>query len=220
MAAAIKNLKTSYSNLETDERVKFYDSWAQDYEQHMSVMDYQAPRFGVGTVDSVYVGDRENALVLDVPCGTGLVADGLHELGFKNFHGIDGSDRMLKIAESKGLYQRLTSWILTSDRPLPIEPGSYDLVMIVGGLAQQHLPCDILPEMLRVTKTGGFICFTLRAEESDHRSKLLASIQELVSKGLWEKVVERHVQKWQKEILKTGLTEEYVDGVAAVYRKI
>ncbi|XP_038676200.1 methyltransferase-like protein 27 isoform X1 [Scyliorhinus canicula] len=131
-----------------------YDTCAENYEMCMSVMDYQAPRFSVETVDSVYLGDREDALVLDVPCGTGLVADGLQKLGFKNFHGIDGSEGMLKIAESKGLYQRLTHWILTSDKPLPIEPGSYDLVTIVSGLAQQHLPWDILPEMLRVTKPG------------------------------------------------------------------
>ncbi|XP_038676716.1 methyltransferase-like protein 27 isoform X1 [Scyliorhinus canicula] len=219
VAAATKNLITLYGKMEVEEQVNFYDSWAQDYEQHMSVMDYQAPRFGVETVDSVYLGDRENALVLDVPCGTGLVADGLQKLGFKNFHGIDGSERMLKIAESKGLYQRLTCWIVTSDNPLPIEPGSYDLVTIVGGLAQQHLPWDILPEMLRVTKPGGFICFTLRAEESDHRSKLLASTQELVNKGLWEKVVERYVENWQKDMLETGLSEEYADGVVAVYKK-
>ncbi|XP_038676201.1 methyltransferase-like protein 27 isoform X2 [Scyliorhinus canicula] len=101
-----------------------YDTCAENYEMCMSVMDYQAPRFSVETVDSVYLGDREDALVLDVPCGTGLVADGLQKLGFKNFHGIDGSEGMLKIAESKGLYQRLTHWILTSDKPLPIEPES------------------------------------------------------------------------------------------------
>ncbi|XP_038676943.1 methyltransferase-like protein 27 isoform X1 [Scyliorhinus canicula] len=219
VAAATKNLLSLYGKMEVEEQVNVYDSWAQDYEQHIRVMDYQAPRFSVETVDSVYLGDRENALVLDVPCGTGLVVDGLQKLGFKKFHGIDGSERMLKIAESKGLYERLTCWIVTSDKPLPIEPGSYDLVTIVGGLAQQHLPWDILPEMLRVTKPGGFICFALRAEESDHRSKLLASTQELVNKGLWEKVVERYVENWQKDMLETGLSEEYADGVVAVYKK-
>ncbi|XP_078402961.1 methyltransferase-like protein 27 isoform X2 [Cetorhinus maximus] len=176
VAAATTNLLTLYSEMETEENVKFYNSWAQDYEQ-------------------------------------------LQKVGFKNFHGIDGSERMLKIAESKGLYQSLTHWMVTADNPLPIESGSYDLVTVVGGLAQQHLPWDILPEMLRVTKSGGCICFTLRAEESDHRCKLLASIQEFVNKGLWEKVVERYVDKWQKEMLPTGVAEEYVDGVVGVYRK-
>ncbi|GCB60715.1 hypothetical protein scyTo_0014216 [Scyliorhinus torazame] len=123
VAAATKNLITLYEQMEAEKEVT-YGIWAENYEKHMSVMGYQAPRLGVETVDSVYLGDRENALVLDVPCGTGLVADGLQKLGFKNFHGIDGSEQMLKIAESKGLYQRLTCWILTSDKPLLIETGN------------------------------------------------------------------------------------------------
>ncbi|XP_060701490.1 methyltransferase-like protein 27 isoform X1 [Hemiscyllium ocellatum] len=213
------NLLTLYSNMETKEKVNFYDSWAQDYEQHMNVMEYQAPRFSVETLDAVYVGDRDSALVLDVPCGTGLVAETLQKLGFKHFHGIEGSKQMLKIAESKGLYQRLTHHMVTADHPLPAQTDSYDLVMIVGGLAQQHLPWEILPEMLRVTKSDGFICFTLRAEESDHRRNLLTSIQELVNKGIWEKVVERYVEKWQRDMLPTGLAEEYADGIVTVYRK-
>ncbi|XP_059509213.1 methyltransferase-like protein 27 [Stegostoma tigrinum] len=187
--------------MEPKEKVNFYDSWAQDYEQHMSVMEYQAPRFGVETLDSVYLGDQDIALVLDVPCGTGLVTEGLQKLGFKNFLGIEGSKRMLQIAESRGLYQRLTQHMVTTDNPLPVQPDSYDIVMIVGGLAQQHLPWEILPEMLRVTKSGGFICFTMRAEASDHRRNVLTSIQELVTKGLWGKVVKRYVEKWQKSML-------------------
>ncbi|XP_051890897.1 methyltransferase-like protein 27 isoform X4 [Pristis pectinata] len=176
VAAATKNLLTLYSDMNTEEKVGFYNSWAEDYEK-------------------------------------------LQKLGFKNFHGMDGSEKMLKISESKGLYQKLTHCLVTGEKQLPIQEGTYDLVMIVGGLARQHLPWDILPEMLRVTKTGGLICFTLRAEESDHRSKLLASVQELLKKGLWEEVVERYVEKWQKDMLPTGLAEEYTDGTVAVYRK-
>ncbi|XP_067863894.1 methyltransferase-like protein 27 isoform X1 [Heptranchias perlo] len=219
VAAATKNLLTLYKDMATEEKVMFYDSWAKNYEQHMSVMDYQAPRFGVETVDSVYLEHRDSALVLDVPCGTGLVAEGLQKLGFKNIHGIDGSEEMLKLAESNGMYQSLIHCLVTADKPLPVKAGTYDLVTVVGGIAQQHLPWSILPELLRVTKSGGLICFTMRAEESEHRSKLLASVQELVSKGLWEKVVERYVEKWQKEMLPTQVATEYVDGVVAVYRK-
>lgn len=54
---------------------------------------------------------------------------------------------------------------------------------------------------------------------SDHRSKLLASIQEILKKGLWEEVVKRHIEKWQKGMLLTGVSEEYVDGVVYIFRK-
>ncbi|XP_078276974.1 methyltransferase-like protein 27 isoform X1 [Rhinoraja longicauda] len=219
VAAATKNLLTLYSDMDTEEKVNFYNSWAENYEKHMSVMDYQAPSHGVETINSVYSEDRSSALVFDVPCGTGMVADLMQKLGFKNFHGMDGSEEMLKISESKGMYQKLMHCLITADKQLPVKEGTYDVVMVVGGIAQQHLPWEILPELLRITKTGGLICVALRAEESDHRSKLLASIQELLKKGLWEEVVKQHIEKWQKDMLLTGVSEEYADGNVSVYRK-
>ncbi|XP_032898635.1 methyltransferase-like protein 27 [Amblyraja radiata] len=219
VAAANKNLLTLYSDMDTEEKVNFYNSWAENYEKHMSVMDYQAPSHGVETIDSVYPDDRSSALVFDVPCGTGMVAELMQNLGFKNFHGMDGSDEMLKISKSKGLYQKLMHCLITGDKQLPVKEGTYDVVMVVGGIAQQHLPWEILPELLRITKTGGLICITLRAEVSDHRSELLASIQEFLKKGLWEEVVKRYIEKWQKEMLLSGVSEDYADGIVYVFRK-
>ncbi|XP_078251919.1 methyltransferase-like protein 27 isoform X2 [Rhinoraja longicauda] len=188
VAAATKNLLTLYSDMDTEEKVNFYNSWAENYEKDVSVMDYQAPSLGVETLNSVYSEDRSSALVLDVPCGTGMVAELMQKLGFKNFHGMDGSEEMLKISESKGMYQKLMHCLITADKQLPV-------------------------------KEGGLICVALRAEESDHRSKLLASIQELLKKGLWEEVVKQHIEKWQKDMLLTGVSEEYADGNVSVYRK-
>ncbi|XP_078251288.1 methyltransferase-like protein 27 isoform X2 [Rhinoraja longicauda] len=219
VAAATKNLLTMYSEMDTEEKVNFYNSWAENYEKHMSVMDYQAPSHGVETINSVYSEDRSSALVFDVPCGTGMVADLMQKLGFKNFHGMDGSEEMLKISESKGMYQKLMHCLITADKQLPVKEGTYDVVMVVGGISQRHLPWEILPELLRITKTGGLICVTWRAEESDHRSKLLASIQELLKTGLWEEVVKQYIEKWQKDMLLTGVSEEYIDGTVSVYRK-
>uniref|UniRef100_UPI00398E98B5 methyltransferase-like protein 27 isoform X3 n=1 Tax=Pristiophorus japonicus TaxID=55135 RepID=UPI00398E98B5 len=219
VVAATENVLSMYRDMEIEEKLAFYNSWCENYDQQMTVMEYEAPRFGVETLDSVYPEDRGSALVLDVPCGTGQVAEGLQKVGFKNIHGIDGNEGMLKTAESKGLYQRLTQWMITADKPLPLKAGTYDLVTIVGGLVQQHLPWDILPEILRVTKPGGLICFTLPTIKCDYRNKVLASVHELVCKGQWEKIVEQHVEQWQKAILPTHITEEYVDGLVAVYRK-
>lgn len=219
VVAANKNLLLMYSDMDTEEKVNFYNSWAENYEKHMSVMDYQAPSHGVETIDSVYSDDRSSALVFDVPCGTGKVAELMQKLGFKNFHGIDGSEEMLKISKSKGLYQKLMHCLITGDKQLPVKEGTYDVVMVVGGIAQQHLPWEILPELLRITKTGGLICLTMKTEVSDHRNKLLASIQEFLKKGLWEEIVKRRIEKWQKDMLLTGVSEEYADGIVYILRK-
>ncbi|XP_078276967.1 methyltransferase-like protein 27 [Rhinoraja longicauda] len=219
VAAATKSFLTLYSELSTGEKVDFYNSWAENYEKHTSVIGYQAPSLGVETLISVYTEDRSSALVFDVPCGTGMVAELMQKLGFKNFHGMDCSEEMLKISESKGMYQKLMHCLITADKQLPVKEGTYDVVMVVGGLSQPHLPWEILPELLRITKTGGLICVTMKADVSDHRSKLLASIQELLKKGLWEEVVKRYIEKWQKGMLLTGMSEEYIDGTVSVFRK-
>ncbi|XP_032898631.1 methyltransferase-like protein 27 isoform X1 [Amblyraja radiata] len=219
VAAANKNLLLMFSDMDTEEKIDFYNSWSENYEKHMSVMDYQAPSHGVETIDSVYSDDRSSALVFDVPCGTGKVAELMQNLGFKNFHGMDGSEEMLKISKSKGLYQKLMHCLINGDKQLPVKEGTYDVVMVVGGIAQHHLPWEILPELLRITKTGGLICLTMKTEATDHRYKLLASIQEFLKKGLWEEIVKRRIEKWQKDMLLTGVSEEYADGMVYIFRK-
>ncbi|XP_078251414.1 methyltransferase-like protein 27 isoform X1 [Rhinoraja longicauda] len=180
VAAATKNLLTLYSDMDTEEKVNFYNSWAENYEKDVSVMDYQAPSHGVETLNSVYSEDRSSALVLDVPCGTGMVAELMQKLGFKNFHGMDGSEEMLKISESKGMYQKLMHCLITADKQLPVKEGTYDVVMVVGGILQQHLPWEILPELLRITKTD-HIGFPPAASVSH--------IPNLTSKGYWATVI-------------------------------
>lgn len=40
----------------------------------MAVLDYRAPGLAANSISSHFSGDREAAVVLDVACGTGLVA--------------------------------------------------------------------------------------------------------------------------------------------------
>lgn len=40
----------------------------------MAVLDYRAPTLAANCISSHFSGDREGAVVLDVACGTGLVA--------------------------------------------------------------------------------------------------------------------------------------------------
>lgn len=52
----------------------FYDTWADNYEQDVAVLDYRAPLLAAECVSSFFNDDREKATVLDVACGTGLVS--------------------------------------------------------------------------------------------------------------------------------------------------
>ncbi|XP_078251282.1 methyltransferase-like protein 27 isoform X1 [Rhinoraja longicauda] len=187
VAAATKNLLTMYSEMDTEEKVNFYNSWAENYEKHMSVMDYQAPSHGVETINSVYSEDRSSALVFDVPCGTGMVADLMQKLGFKNFHGMDGSEEMLKISESKGMYQKLMHCLITADKQLPVKEGTYDVVMVVGGISQRHLPWEILPELLRITKTDTDI-----PSSESYRRAWEDELKQLIMQDIWDESLPHH----------------------------
>ncbi|XP_035529061.1 methyltransferase-like protein 27 [Morone saxatilis] len=56
------------------DRVQFYDSWAENYEKDHSLMSYRAPDLAVNHLSDHFTGNAEQALVLDVACGSGWVA--------------------------------------------------------------------------------------------------------------------------------------------------
>ncbi|XP_067863292.1 methyltransferase-like protein 27 [Heptranchias perlo] len=185
--------------------------YVQFWSAHMDValINYRAPIFAAETLDPVFPKERDSALVLDVACGTGMVAEQLQNVGFKNFHGIDGSEAMLKVADSKNLYQSLKKCLIVPDKPLPVSSDTYDLVIVVGALSSGHVSPDVLPELLRVTKPGAYLCLTaIENKGSNYMQQLLATMEELENKGLWTKVVEQQIDHWQKAVLETKLGSE------------
>ncbi|XP_060701242.1 methyltransferase-like protein 27 [Hemiscyllium ocellatum] len=218
--SSIQNIRTVYSIKNPEEKVKFYNTWATRYEKDLALINYQAHIFAAEILDPVFPKKREDALVLDIACGTGGVAEQLQKRGFRNFHGIDGSEGMLKIAESKGLYQNLKKCLIVPGERLPVSSDAYDLVVVAGALSYGLLSLDVLPELLRVTKPGGYLCFSAKDErDSDYMQQLHVSMDELESKGLWTKVVKQNIESWQKVVLETEPSSEYIPGLVAIYRK-
>ncbi|XP_076025000.1 methyltransferase-like protein 27 [Genypterus blacodes] len=107
----------------TADKMEFYNNWAENYEQDLAVLDYSGHRRVAICLSSCFTCDREAALVLDVACGTGLVAKQLKEHGFKHFVGIDGSKGMLDLAKKTDLYQDLKQCMLGKE-PLPVQWGN------------------------------------------------------------------------------------------------
>lgn len=63
-----------HKNSTSEEKVNFYNTWAENYDQDVAVLDYRAPSLAANSISTHFSGDREAAVVLDVACGTGLVA--------------------------------------------------------------------------------------------------------------------------------------------------
>jgi len=136
---------------------RLYDEWALNYDQHIwsSGNPYIAISAGMA---GKYIGDYD-ARILDAGCGTGNMAQVLHQMGFNNIEGLDPSDGMLLVAKHKDIYQKLHNLSLDTHVDLPNE--SYDAVIAAGVLTHGHAPPESLDGILGLTKTGGVIIFSL-----------------------------------------------------------
>jgi ubiquinone/menaquinone biosynthesis C-methylase UbiE len=108
------------------------------------------------------------AHILDAGCGTGLAGEVLANEGYSNVDGLDFSEDMLNEAERKGVYKRYLQADLTA--PLALGDDEFDAIVCAGTFTSGHVGPEALDEMIRVTKPGGVICFTVRDEawENDH----------------------------------------------------
>uniref|UniRef100_UPI00398F5E79 methyltransferase-like protein 27 n=1 Tax=Pristiophorus japonicus TaxID=55135 RepID=UPI00398F5E79 len=217
-----RTVLSSHKGSTIEDKMSFYDGWSELYEQDVMCLDYQAPLLAAESLAAVMLEDRDQALILDIACGTGLVAVQLQRLGFCNFHGMDGSEGMLELARSKSVYQTLQKCILDTES-LPASSDSYDAVVIVGALSEGQVPYTVLLELHRVTKPGGFVCMTTRTNTSNqlYKKQLQAVMEEMEQKGLWERVKVQEVEHWEKatSVHETEQDSEYISGMICIYRK-
>lgn len=210
---------SAHEDISSEAKISFYDSWAENYDQDVSVLEYRAPAFAAKTLSPHFTGDRQTAVVLDIACGTGLVAKQLKSLGFRHFVGVDGSKTMLEIAKNTGLYQDLKLCILGS-QPLPVEHSAFDLVMIVGALSDGQVPVKVIREFCMASKPGGFTCLTTRGNKDNlvYKASLEQELQTLEEQGLWKCVKVVTIDQWER-----GVSHDeagYIPGSVYLYQKL
>lgn len=207
-------------------KLRFYDDWAPYYDQDVAALEYRAPSLAVDRLCQAFPGSPQDALILDVACGTGLVAAELQARGFVQLHGMDGSPEMLKQARARGLYHHLNLCTLGQE-PLPSPEGTFDAVIMVGALSDGQVPCSAIPELLRVTKPGGLVCLTTRTNPSNLRYKdmLEATLDALEQAGAWERLVAQPVDRWElatselEVVPGTCAKDGFISGIIYLYRK-
>ncbi|KAM9001389.1 methyltransferase-like protein 27 [Sarcophilus harrisii] len=216
----------SHGITDLSQKIHFYDGWASDYDQDVAVLDYRAPRLAVDCLASAFPSSPQEALLLDVACGTGLVAVELQKRGFCNLHGIEGSKSMLELAKRRGLYQQLSLCVLGPE-PLPAPADHYDAVMVVGALSDGQVPCNAVSELLRVTKPGGLLCLTTRSNPSNlpYKEALEAELTRLEQAGEWKRVQVHTVDQWelatseQETAGSSSSSPAFISGVIYLYCK-
>lgn len=171
---------SSRNNQELEER---YDQWAKDYDADLEKQhEYRGPALTVKFFTR-YV--PEEARILDAGAGTGLMAEILGKLGYHDLVAMDLSQSMLEEARKKNVYRELYQMVM--GEPLGFATDSFDAVVSVGVLTTAHAPASSFDELVRITKPGGHIVFTLPAKAYDNsgfHEKLMA----LESEDKWKLV--------------------------------
>ena len=148
-AASLDDLREEYRRIAT-----VYD------EALVDGLGYRSPQAVAEVARRLLPSD---ARLLDAGAGTGLLGVALAEAGFTNLDGLDMSPEMLAQAAGKGIYTDLREGRLGD--ALDYETGIYDGVASAGVLTTGHAPAGCLDELVRVTRPGGHLIFTLRADQ-------------------------------------------------------
>ena len=137
-----------------DDAHEVYEAWAPSYENDLvDGYGYTAHRIAVAAMAAARP-DR-GASILDIGCGTGLVAVELAARGFTTIDGLDTSPRMLDKARAKGVYRDLIEGDVR--RPDVIGSGCYDAATAVGVFGGGHVGPEDLECFARPVRKGGAI---------------------------------------------------------------
>jgi predicted TPR repeat methyltransferase len=183
------HLQNTYdTNVATDARstqevAEIYDNWAEDYERRILSYGYSTP-----AVAAWFFGRcvrPEEGTVLDAGAGSGIMGQILAPVGYRDLIGIDISQKMLELARTKGVYKELHQMELGGQLDLPTD--AFAAVVSTGVFAAGHAPPESFDELIRVTRPGGYLIFSVRTDvyaEGGFKDKQEA----LEREGLWQLV--------------------------------
>ena len=135
------------------------------------------------------LGYTEDARIVDLGCGTGLVGEELKKRGYKKIDGVDLMPEMLEQARAKGVYGSLKLGSMGSPgcKDLGVDANQYDAVICVGVLTLVHVKSEGMDDLVHVLKPGGLACFSIRdfalnATKFGYREKM----DQLSQEGKWK----------------------------------
>jgi len=149
-----------YSSRDNQELAERYDQWAEDYDDDLEQdFEWRGPQV---TAELFARHVPKEVRILDAGAGTGLMGEILAKLGYHDLVAMDLSEGMLAKAHKKNVYRELYQMVM--GEPLDFATGSFDAVVSVGVLTVAHAPASSLDELVRITRLGGYIIFTLRPD--------------------------------------------------------
>ena len=173
----------SYHAESIDEQQAAYDEWAGKYEPDLCAMGYRIPAV-IASVFTRFVPEG-TAPILDAGCGGGIQAEPIAMLGYGPITGIDLSEGMLAIARQKNIYADLRQ--MTLGEALDFPDDTFGAVISSGVITPRHAPAHSFVDLIRVTRPGAPIIFSLR-DDPEQEPEYPEMLERLEGEGAWTQV--------------------------------
>ena len=147
-----------------EETLKLYADWAETYDQTMlHGLSYRSPQ-KIATLAAATEA-RRDVRVLDVGCGTGLLAASLRAEGFNRIDGLDYSAPMLAVAQREHRIDR--AFLRDLNKRLEMGAERYVMLVSTGTFTHGHVGAGCLPELLALLEPGGHLICTVHRDVWD-----------------------------------------------------
>lgn len=167
-------LKIAYGYSEPNDLQRFYDHNAGGYEKYLSDTGYALHEHIAKEVLKDL--DNPNSLILDIGCGTGIIAEHLGSIESRLvFEGVDLSIKMVEIAGSKRrdpeakdkpdhpFYRAMFKANLKENASM-FASCRYDILVSAGTFTTGHLGVQDLINMIHCVKHDGMVCVTVKKD--------------------------------------------------------
>ena len=142
-----------------EELKEYYKNWSSTYDNDVKSCKYNGPETITNILTKNY--NIYGASILDVGCGTGLLADYLNKQKYQiMIDGIDLSPEMIQIAIKRNYYNevRVTD---VFDITLP-QSKKYDFIISSGMFTHNHVGPTAVENILNFLDKDGVFIFTVR----------------------------------------------------------
>lgn len=175
-----------------EETCRIYSEHAEDYENLASKYTCEEWALVIPDVIEAKILKDKSCRILDVGAGTGANGSLLQKLGYTNIDALDGSEQMLEIAKAKNTYKNFIHVVLKDGVPIPnVENDTYTAVVMNGVFCPNHFTSSIFPELIRVVKPGGYICWCMNTDEVTDVDKFNSDVEKLCKEGKWKNIFEK-----------------------------
>lgn len=189
----------------THDVIQFYDDFAEKYDETVfQQKDYTAFQKIPSWLLAVL---KQEALICDLGCGTGLGSKALIEKGFA-VTGVDISPKMVEQAQKLG-FKKLICQSL--EKPLPFAENAFDGALMLGVMEFIENPSVLFKEIARILKPGAFFGLTIPQKNAHEKELGIFSFQrdqmELALKGQFKIVKQEAFQGFiykEKTVIYSG----------------